>query len=411
MASRRPYSRAMFVALLLAGSTPAIAQRLDCVKPAGCTSPSRTSQEVIVVQLVGPDVAGSQTIYFHPSMGKMLFDTVRADAKGVAVGVWTGDQSNRQVRIMVGTVTGGTALTRQITLGAQGTLVRAVAPAPRWYHDWGLWSRDQQWYEKRQLRRPASVQIQVDSAHCAENAVLFSSHGKSSEVKPDTAFAQMYFRGGKPSCEANGFWLLGEGVGRNLLRATLLSDPEQRVELVAKSRAIPWFGLGLAYTSASKYVAMTTQEQTVKVVRRFQTSPGGDSLEVAYDSTVSVTGPKRVNYQNQLAPVIGVNFPLVLRAEWLRLYLGTDIKNPRSDWYVGVSLLQMTAGWQHESVGYDIDIVGHLSQRQVASDTLCLSAPATCKTTPKTGFVGLGLVATVSTAPLLEKVFTALGVK
>lgn len=404
------------VALLGAGRLLE-AQSVECLRPVGCVSGVPSKQEVIILKVTGtPDQPAGKTVFFAASSGKMA-DSVSVDSDGIAKALWTADRPASHVQISV-TVAGKNPQSQIIRFGQPVKLAEPILPRPRWYHDAGLWSRDPQWYEKRQLKRPMSVAITdmrdsaiTDRAQCEGAAVIYSSHGKSSEVKPDTAYGHLYYRGNARTCEANGNWLMGEGAGRHLLRATLVSDASERVEYTASSRALPWLGLGLAASYDSRFVESATKEQAIKVTRRSQVTAGGDSLEVTYDSTAKVTRPDSVDTGARLSPVIGINFPIVLRAQWLRAYLGADLKNPRSDWYAGLSLMQLTAGWQHESVGYDLSLVMHISRRSIVTNPDCAPTPAACEVETRTRPVGGALVFSINAESVLDKLFTALGVK
>lgn len=409
--------RTVFPVLLamsvIGGGAGAQQPAIRCVAPVNCSSSSGLAQELLSVDVVtsaGAPAGQDVVVYFRASNGKPMIDSAKTDKNGRATLAWRADGANRSSTIQVDALVAGAPAHKEIHIAIAPVLSAVNGTSdPAWYSRRGFWSQDPQWYENHQLRHPAIVSLNVPLAQCTTTAVLFRSFGKGAEAAPDTAFGELT-KGGAP-CEARGYWTVGSGGTRQILRASLLADPDQRVDFHAKSRAVPWLGVGLAVTGSSKYLAQISEDRVNRVTRRFQVGSGNDSLEFSFDSTSTATRPDSVAGKTQLAPVIGVNFPLILRAEWFRMYLGADLKTPRSDWYAGFSLLQMVAGWQQESVGYDLDIVAHVSQRHVITNPECFTAPATCNAETRTRMVGWGALLSLNTAPVLDKLFSALGVK
>jgi hypothetical protein len=368
--------------------------QLQCVIPVGCETTSRSGEQLIVVRLMTSASGGvvKGAVAFVPSSGKV--ESTEIDENGYVHARWSGDVGNGLVRVIASGSVDKMLYVDTIKLGAPATLLLDQRETPHWY-------------QQHQMRTPVLARIRVSpNLACKEVGVVFRT-GADGRISPDTAWAERT-TADTTLCVATGRWTLGSAVGHQFARATLVNDPSQHVEYEAKSRTLPWIGMGVASTRNMRSFKTTESEKGVaKITRKIKNAAGTDSIEITSDS--SLTSVKEVRRQTVLSPVIAVDFPIYLPSQSLRLSVAADIAHPATNWFVGFSILQITSGFEHEDVGYDIHIVGQLSKRDVLQNPVeCAARTAKCESRSETRFVGVGMLLAVNAGGVLETLLTAL---
>ena len=377
------------------------AQSLECVLPpppgpgSDCARAQRGTLEVIVVKLqdnAGKPVGGSYVQFVAPT-GAKITDSAKTDVNGIALAKLTGDAINSPVTVTAIALFNGSVLRRQIVLGAASALT--IAPYPR---------EEQYWYQGKQLPYPAAVIVNgaTSKPTCEESLVTFKTIDENAKVSPDSIHPT--WDGGAGTCTAQSWWKLGTGVGTQNVRATLASNPDKPINMRAFARALPWLGVGLAVTKVSGFATLSERQDPLRITRKFATGTNGDSLEVAYDSVKVTRSPSHTDERWVMTPIIGVNWPLKIKWSHVRVSISADARNPRTDWFLGLSFLQLFQGLSQEGVGYDLHAVYHLSKRGVlTNEAECRATPAVCNVSSTTGFVGQGAALMLDTGPLIEK--------
>lgn len=393
----------VFCALLCL--TPALVQgQLTCARPANCAATARSSNEHIVVRVQETvngklQSGGNREVRFTASNGKLADATVKTDTAGYAVNPWTGDASNSEVSILATAVVNGKPETVTITLGGPYRLA-ILAPS----------SGEREWYQERQLKDPVEVAIQNASLlDCPHLAVAFRA-STDGALAPDTVPGEWRaLAGGLASgCVASTRWRLGKTVGVQTLRYSLVNDAREAGVVQAKSRAIPWVGIGLAATRLPEYYRLNEKTAKIHVVHKGLAPNGIDSVEVSYDSTASSRGLQKVSHDYAFAPVVGVNWPLMLKWRDVRAFVGADMQQPTRSWFAGASLSQAAAGWLHEDVPIDVQFVAHFARRdEVTNPGACANDAKTCEVAPHVA-MGYGFIVATNAATALEKIYTAL---
>jgi hypothetical protein len=272
----------------------------------------------------------------------------------------------------------------------------------------------QHWYVGKQLRKPIVLSIEPPPGagepskdDCSGNAVVFRT--KEGTLLPDTAMAEWDVSRGK--CLLRARWKLGDVVGTTQAQATIVGSKTPPLTLNASAHALPWLGFGLAWTRVSAYDRVAQKTKSFRVARRFATVSGLDSAEIAYDSVDSRTIPDLSTAQSVLSPTIGANFPLSLWAEGaarIRLSVAADIKRPLTDWFVGASPLRLFSGLASEAIGGDIQLVLHISRRELLKDKTGCSSGNGCEVRPTTRVVGAGVMVQVSGETVLSTLVGAI---
>ena len=373
------------------------AQRVECIAPTGCATAARGSHYTVIVKAVDAkgNAAPKAVIAFTASDGT-IDKTVTADDRGIAVVDWAGNGSNAQVAIQaVGVIDGASVLSSPITLGTP-------------YKISNVFLSDSHWYEGLQLRKPIEITIANTTAtNCAQAAVAFRALDEKAHVAPDTAWGVW----SNDRCLAKARWTLAEQVGEQSLGYALVGQSISTNIATATSRKLPWLAIALATTTTSDYVRLSEKKRTLHITRKTLSAGGQDSVAVEYDSTGSVIDSVAKTWVS-FAPVAGIDWPLYLRWKDVRLFTGADLTSPTNNWFVGISVLQYTAGWQHEAVPMDILLVGRISRRNtLMNPEACALDAKVCDEESRTRIVGGGLLIAFNTSDALGKLATALGVK
>lgn len=377
---------------LLACSQAAAAQ-LSCYSPSTCALAHRERHLELAVRVKekGNDVKG-RTVIFGASSGELDKPSVATDDNGIALVEWSGDPSNGEVVVTATAEVSG--VIEIVTFKLGGTYL--LGPV--------LGGDNQDWYQKRQLKDSIALRLTVPAGDsCQRAAVIFRTSSEGGSVSLDTAWAT----GSYTDCVVATRWKLADYVGVQRLRASLINDPKQRVDLSARSRATPWLGLGLTWFWSARLVSLHTEKRPQHFTRKTLSASGADSIEVSYDSSVTVSRSiDTTRAQARFAPVAGVNWPISLKWRNLRLFTAADLGDPTHDWFLGASIIQLpfVAGWQHESVPIDVQVVVEWNRRDILRNPdECSKNFATCNVVTHTRFYGGGLLVSYNVEGALDK--------
>ena len=308
-------------------------------------------------------------VWFYPEQGA-IEDSLRTDATGTVPAHWTSEQpvtsdvNIRVVALLKRPKRPTIRVVRTITLKPPPKPGSGITRADIWTTGDG-----QSWYATKELRVPIAVHWHGAPESCGRNYFMFKA-APDGNVMADSVPGELL--GG--DCVAQSYWVLGKTVGNQSLRVQLAGDPSVQRTVYAKARKLPWLAAGLVASYASEYVGVKQVPDTAG--KATPTHPEPDSVP---------KGPV-------FAPLIGINFPLATDAERLRFSLAADLKNVQTDWYGGVSLLQLTNGVAHEDIGMDVQAVLHLSRRTELKDVAgCSGDTHKCATRKRASIVGLGL--------------------
>ena len=317
----------------------------------------------------GAPIKGAK-VTFEPDQGT-IDPQAFTDASGVATALWRTEQPLKsEVKIKVvadySFQDKATHTVQTITLKppAKGGLGLSAS-------DLAMIGDGQSWYAGKQLREPVMLRIdELGPDKCPSVFVQFKAYGENAAATPDSVQAQW----GANGCVAQSNWKLASIVGRQSLRAQLAEDPTVQRIFRATARKTPWLAIGLGLTHASGFVG-------VKKIPRDSTK----------DAPL-ISAPDNVRRGALFSPILGVNFPVATSADWLRFSLAADLKHVDTDWFGGISLLQLTNRLAHEDLGIDLQFVLHASRRAVLIDVPgCQIDPKKCDTRSETGIVGVGL--------------------
>ena len=403
------------IATLIALGVPGAlsAQSMTCLQSSTCVIEPRGTHAVIAVRINGVTIPNdsSHAVYFHASGGKVT-DSARVRRDGVAQAVWTGEEDGDSIVVRATFATTESVITRNIVLKGGPAASYTLDEAPR-KKALRNWFEVPNWYQGRQLKDPVGVVIRRDPSSpaapvgswCTKQKVVFRALGESGTVTVDTARAQVYRNS---ECEARTHWRLGTTVGEQMVRASLVGGKKPEQEFRAHSRALPWFGTGLAWHGSPGYVGVEKKDKKISITSTRTDSVTGITTELATDSTVTVKGPDPVGRGKRLAPVLSVNFPLILGLQWLRLSIASDLASPTTRGFVGVSMLQPFHGFTQEDTGFDLHLVAEVTKRDELKDAPACAASGSCDTRPRTIFGGVGVMVMVNAASVFDKLFTVL---
>jgi len=382
---------------LLAFSRVAAAQ-LSCYLPSTCILQHRTRNVAVAVRVRdGGKPVKDRTVVFGASSGALDKLSVATDDSGIAVGNWSGDPSNGEVILTASAEASGAVQSVTFKLGGAYTLGSVLNGA------------NQEWYLKRQLNDSIALRLTIPTWDtCRNAAVIFRTSSEGGSVSLDTAWAT----GSDSNCVVATHWKLAEYVGQQRLRASLINDPTQRVDVSARSRATPWLGLGLAWFWSARLISLHTEKRPQHFTRKTLSASGADSIEVSYDSSVAVSHSiDTTRAQARFAPVAGVNWPVALKWRNLRLFTAADLADPTHDWYLGASILQLPflGGWQHESVPIDVQVVLEFNRRDILKNPdECSKNVAACDVVTHTRLYGGGLLVAYNVESALNTLVAAL---
>ena len=374
----RYWLRPVLLALLtLAAPFSAEAQvSIVCVRPDNAECSLNVGQSLgldsIIVRVGGNAENTPVTVSFSPTLTGGANGTLTSTQRtqnGEAKAYWYGTLESGSVIVQVKAVVGTDTARRVVTLlppkpGPSKYAVRAFTSSG--------WAVDplqslEYWYTERQLSHPATVEITtaaggpVTAAECRKTLVLFRSTSNGA-VTPDSVYGRMVGlkdgTSGTAKCLAPSFWTLGKVVGDHHVRAGLHEDPVGAVEFRARARALPRVIAGLALTDVSSFDASTPSDSTFHVER---TTPTG---KVAFDSVVHAKTTSHTDGGWTFTPVAGVDWPLTIGVENLRVSVAVSLKAPTKDWFFGASILQAFYGLKQEAVGMDVQGIVHISKRE-----------------------------------------------
>lgn len=416
-------------AAICVASPAAGAQSLECIRPqpadGQCVVVVATPEAKVTVSLQVADRGGKPPapvdVTFSAPAGGMVTASQRSDAAGVVVATWEG-RVDAPVTIVASATVDGMAIKRNIVIKPPPPK-SAYTLTPLHFPDLKSTLRPDYWYAERQIGEPYGVVVEnVAADSCAQVLVLFRQTS-SGAVTPDSVYARWVARDQyadatildrimrrstsdkTKACIAVARWKLGKEVGEHHLRVGLPGEPSKTVEFRARARALPRLIAGLAFTNVGGYDRTTSLDSTFKVTR---TTPTG---EVVFDSVKKVQTFAPFAGQWEFNPVVGVDWPIKTSWSNVRTSVSASIKSGRTDWFAGLSILQLLQGYVQEGVGMDLQGVLHVSKRDiVVNGSACATQVATCVSESRTGVVGYGVILTVDTS-LLSVITSAFGVK
>ncbi|HEU4881631.1 MAG TPA: hypothetical protein VFT45_05280 [Longimicrobium sp.] len=394
---------AWFAVLLFA--VPATAQdpTLTCstpvepATPGACTLKATTNpgQHSVTVQINNAiGVTNTPVEFTVEEPGRTIKANSPAGADGKATFSWFG-AAGTGVKVTAKATIAGRTLTRVIDVNAPAaaSTQRSLAPLS----DSVVYG-----YEKRQIKAPVIVEIQDAGERCDSAVVVFRAYGAVGAGSPDSVRAVR----SSGRCAASTWWRLGEGVGRQHLRASLADEPAKDLVLSAVARATPRLNAGIVSTYDFRHYDRVDQtERTIHITRRVVDPVTGDSATVVTDSTAKTISVTEVDGEAFTKPVVSVDFPILARWTRLRASLGAAFENADTDWYVGISALQPFRGVSQEAVGADFHAVIHLGRRDVLKDPKCDDDGNTSDCKSKKEFIlplGIGFMATFDATSLLS---------
>jgi hypothetical protein len=398
-------SRSLFSAFAVSlVSVPSLAQspELVCVAPPATASPCKLKattnpgQHSVTVQIVHATPSDSQWVEFKvEEPGRTITERKKAGADGKATFDWHGS-AGTGVKVTASTTVAGRQLTRIIEVHAPdspGTTQRNLMLVS----DSVVYG-----YEKGQIHAPVMVSIQNFGESCESNVVVFRPYGTVGTGSPDSVRATSGSSVG--GCTASTWWRLGEGVGRQHLRASLADEPAKSLVLNAVARALPRLGAGVVSTYDFRdYDTRTVTERKVQITRRIVDAATGDTTTVVADSTISTVSVAGVDGSWQTKPTLSIDFPFVASLTGVRVSLGAALESAGRDWYLGMSLLQPFRGVSQEAVGADFHGVLHFGRRDVLANPTCDDDDdlSDCRSKDKFFFpLGIGVMATFDAGKL-----------
>jgi hypothetical protein len=369
-------------------------------KPGSCTATivAGQSQEiaVLVTSPEGERLMGV-TVSFEQSRGTLHPLSATTDAKGIATTTWLGSAGSQDdpvsIKIVAKNADWSTTATYALKMPAENAL-RVSKKG-----DGGRDSGDEQsWYVGRELRGPVSVAISgVTPAECSKTMVAFKASGDGVAI-PDSVPAQWE----KNQCVADARWKLGSVVGDQYMAAHVRGSDQPPPPLFhAKARNTPWLAAGLAWTYVTGYTRLSTTTQQLQIVT------GSAAAETTQTIPVKKASVQTTAAASAFAPTLGVNTPIMTSLPWLRASLSADVQNVSTDWFAGVSIPQLWDNIYNEDIGVDLQLVMHISRRDVVTNASdCSANQASCSIKTKTRPVGVGLIAQVNAGSLLTAIMS-----
>ncbi len=383
-------------------SRTASAQVIRCVQPnepASASDPcsvtvrSDAPREILVVKLDNPGgkLDGHPVTFAWRKPGTNEALTLRAvtSATGEAETVWRGFLGREPVSLDVQIDVGTAVVHREILIRPRAASLNLALERRS--------GDGQYWYEERQLPDHVGVRISgpTDPATCARAMVVFNRIGIGSS-SPDSVVGD--WRAEHGACVAETRWRLGAGLGEQHLRASLVGDPSKSQTFRAYARRAPRLNVGLAYAWTSSRETLLIDKDTASVTRL-----RSDGSQIALDTVFEVSRTtSEAKGALEFAPTIGVDWPLFRRVDRLRVSFAVSATNPERDWYFGLSGLQPFYRLNHEGLGIDLHVVGHVGRRtEIENLSQCRTDLSTCKQHDKTRFMGLGVMGVVDGTQLL----------
>jgi hypothetical protein len=394
---KRPVMLVGTLACCFAGDAAAQRLEIECVNPAtvatdgACelTAHSNEARELLVVQIrAGGAPAPEATVLFTVSYpgGSYTADD-RSDSAGLAETV-VAARPNVPLTVLAKATFGGMEATRTLRV----LPVPSVGPLSLGL----LYGDDQWWYEDRQLPDPLTLQIVGvdDSAECRQARVAFRATGGGT-LSPDTSYGS--WRDEERRCVVQSYWRLGKGVGEHHVHSRLVGDPSEYERFSARARGLPRLIVGLAIGREWQVDRVTESKTTIRITRQLE-----EGHSVAYDSVVTEQKFIEGDTDWPIRPTLGVDWAVWRSLERVRVSIAASALDPKSDWYLGFSLLQPVYGIQQESIPFDLHAVMQVSRRNRITNALdCHTALGTCETEKRTRPAGFGVMLTVDSSPLL----------
>jgi hypothetical protein len=382
-------------------------------------------------------------VVFRATGGTIIADSVRTDERGFAYTYWRQSRQNESATVSVEATPPGLA---------SPTAVKIVTVKPaeaniklrleQWAHDPG-------WFEKTPLSRELTIAVYEvrkqddgkevyyfirDEETCAAQRAAFTRLENAGTITPDTVsgalrritqervVARPFVENQQPQpdtarrdervCFINARWRLGEGVGVQSVRATLLPGHTAEVaglstlRLDAKARSMPRVIVGPVWTYRSAYVTLKEGEKRTITVERT------DSAGVKRTYTETVTDPSAIDSVSgggMGAVYAGVSFPPVPRWTWLTLTAGVNATDPLNDFYAGISLLRLGRGIATEGLPVDVYLLAHWGRPVVLKDEEACRARSSCETEREVMWHGVGVMATVDASSVISEVIKRIG--
>ncbi|HEY4132415.1 MAG TPA: hypothetical protein VGM50_17525 [Gemmatimonadaceae bacterium] len=370
----------MLAALSGFASTPAMAQSLECVRPAmsrgicalRLDSPNATETIVLrVVDALGKPITDAEVVLEFHRGAVTPTGVVRTNAAGLAAFVWSDNDIREAIDLQARAIVGEVAFARAITLQAPPLRAPTAMSLGR------LTNNDRVWYVERQIPWGPGVEIlnngqsKMADRECTSTFVMFKQFNDGGSA-PDSVPGA--WNKSDSTCAATARWRLGKEVGEQYLRAELSGEPAKQVRFSAVARALPHLSLGLALSAGRSVWTKHIDRKTISVSQ----TVGSEALR--FDRVVDSVSAKKKS-AGQFAPVLGIDWAPWLPATRLRVSLGPSIVNAQNEWYLGASILQwlQPQGMHREAVGIDVQGVVQFSRRQIVRNPdACNAGRALC---------------------------------
>ena len=370
------------------------------------TTDSRGGTRIDIFMGTGPKRA-PVAVTFATSNGTVVPDTTFTDTAGYAHAIWTkADRSKPGLLIAMAKFEDGTRLAEihAAETPAKGTLL--LKP---------LDGNAQQWYEKNNLRRALTVEIQDGSDSdgkiinsegvCLAQRVAFSTRGGGT-ITPDTAFAELASFGGRDHCVAKAYLNLGDVVGKRLVRANLVAAAGYNVahntaEMHATSRSLPQLVSGVGFNPRTQYYGMSGGSKKTYHVER----AGDDGRTITYDSVATTSAaPNKLAGDVDVVAFGGITMPIPLKfTSRVAITGGVNLADFKDDWYLGFSFMQAVGANMNGSNAFDIHVLANFGRRDELDDEIgCFRDSNDCHTTSRTAFRGVAVMFTIDAATVLS---------
>lgn len=238
------------------------------------------------------------------------------------------------------------------------------------------------WFSGSQLPARDSVgtrikESTIDKTTCEALSVRYKAY--SGTVSPDTTITGAYraTNDGTAGCFFETHWRLGDAIGIQHMMVT--SNFSDRMMLTAAARRKPSIRVSLALAGLAGgddgwfFGGKSTIAQSkIRAIKVEETRP--DGKKVFYDDVEY--GPEAIQAEKfsvKVLPLLIVDGPPVVRAEWLRLAAGASILDPATDFFAGFSVLQLSKKLAMEDAGFDAQLGVMISRDER------LEEPADCQ--------------------------------
>jgi hypothetical protein len=364
-----------------------------------CTITLRGSVEPLIVALEfgGRPVRGAH-VTFTAARGAVTRRTVQSDTLGFAETVWRGgaDPGSPPDTVRIEVSQGEWYAARTMVLKPPAKTIDLALAQPGDSMNAG---DNQSWYLSRQTRKPIRVGVLGPSteAECRSSIVAFKASGDGVPFPDSTRGAWLGNR-----CVAEARWKLASTVGEQYLRAIAGSDPaKQQTVFRAQARNVPWVAAGLAFTYVSRYDRLASTSQDLQIV----TKSGAAETTFKITKTTNTADSSRAGAV--FTPTLGINTPVFTSWRGVRVSVSADVQHVSTDWFAGFSIPQLLNNVFAEDMGVDLQVVAHLSRREILTNPVqCAVTPSSCDTKKRTRPVGGGLVVQINGGAVLSTIMS-----